>query len=62
MIQACCVCGKVIHDGDKVQVLVTSTYHLLASIRAYALDKYDMEADSTTLCHRDCAPEREEEL
>jgi hypothetical protein len=47
----------MIHDGDKVQVLVTSTYHILKSTVAFALDKFDMEADSKTLCHVRCVDE-----
>ena len=54
MIQTCCICHKLIHDGDKVQVMVTSTYHIMKSTIAYALDKFDLEADSSTLCHLRC--------
>lgn len=54
MIQTCCICHKLIHEGEKVQVLVISTYHLLKSTTTYALDKNDMEADSSTLSHLRC--------
>lgn len=54
MINVCAVCDKPLHEGDRVTVTVTSTYHLLKSTVAYALDKYDMEAHGETLKHETC--------
>jgi hypothetical protein len=56
MIQVCCVCEHLIKDGDRVTVQVTSTYHILKSTVAYALNREDMEADSSTLRHESCEP------
>lgn len=44
-------------DGQRVCVMVTATYHILKSTISYALDKNDMEADPSTLCHEDCIDE-----
>lgn len=54
MCQLCIACGKLLKEGDKVSVLVTSTYHVLKSTVAYALDKNDLVAISSTLAHVDC--------
>lgn len=58
MIQTCCICQKLIHDGQKVRVMVEATYHILKSTVSYALDKYDLEADSSTLCHKECSDDK----
>ncbi len=47
----CRRCFGLLKDGDKVSVVVTSTYHTLKSEVAYALDKADMVADPETLVH-----------
>lgn len=54
MMQTCFVCNKLIKDGDEVTVEVSSTYHILKSTIAYALDKYAMKANSETLRHKEC--------
>jgi hypothetical protein len=54
MINRCVSCHQPFLEGEKVTVNVTSTYHILKSTIAYALDKYDMEADSSTLRHEEC--------
>lgn len=55
MVQTCAICNHLIQDGDRVGVWVTATYHVLKSTVAYALDKTDMEADSSSLIHESCA-------
>lgn len=57
MVQTCCICNHLIMDGQRVCVMVTATYHILKSTISYALDKNDMEADPSTLCHEDCIDE-----
>jgi hypothetical protein len=54
MIQTCCICEKIIQEGDNVSVMVTSTYHLLKSTCTFALDKEALIADPRTLCHELC--------
>lgn len=54
MIHTCAKCDKLMEEGDRVTVQVTSTYHILKSAVAFALDKASMQADSETLKHEDC--------
>lgn len=54
MVNTCYLCDKLINEGDKVTVNVTSTYHMLKSTVAYALDKAEMVADAATLAHEEC--------
>lgn len=54
MIQLCAKCSKLLREGDRVRVTVTSTYHVLKSTISYALSREDMEADPETLCHETC--------
>lgn len=54
MTNVCQICEKPLKEGDKVSVMVSSTYHALKSQVAYALDKADMVADSSTLVHTEC--------
>lgn len=54
MIQTCCLCHHIIQEGQKVRVMVEATYNLLKFSVSYALDKKDLEADASTLCHVRC--------
>lgn len=54
MIHLCVKCDKLLKEGDRVSVTVTSVYHVLKSSIAYALDKAYLEADSATLRHDNC--------
>lgn len=54
MLQTCNECEKLIREGERVTVEVTSIYHVLKSSIAYALDKACLEADSSTLRHERC--------
>lgn len=54
MIHLCSKCDRVIRDGDRVTVEITSVYHLLKSSVAYALDKASLEAHGDTLRHENC--------
>ena len=54
MLILCQICDEPIKDGERVRVTVTSTYHLLKSTVAYALDKNDLEADGESLRHESC--------
>lgn len=54
MVQICTECNKLLKEGEYVTVQVTSTYHVLKSAVAYALDKNDLIADVNTLRHKDC--------
>lgn len=47
----CCVCKHLIQEGQRVNVEITATYHVLKSSVSYALYKTDIEAHSDTLCH-----------
>lgn len=53
MINVCNNCGKLLEEGDKVITRVSSTYHVLKSQIAYALDKNTMEAVDP-LTHMNC--------
>lgn len=55
MINACAKCGNLIHDGQRVGVWVTATYHILKSTVAYALDKNDLEAEASSMIHEQCS-------
>lgn len=55
MLLTCNVCNKIVQEGDRIVVEVTSTYHMLKSTVSYALDKHDMEADSRTIHHEECS-------
>jgi hypothetical protein len=57
MLNICQICDKPLQEGDKVRVTVTSTYHMLKSTIAYALDKNDMTADQDSLRHEACDKE-----
>jgi hypothetical protein len=57
LVQVCCICHKLLLEGQKVTVNVTSTYHVLKSKVAYALDQRDLEADPDTLAHKECPGE-----
>jgi hypothetical protein len=54
MTQICQSCNRLLNEGDVVKVLVTSRYHVLKSTVAYALDKHELEADTSTLRHANC--------
>lgn len=54
MTHVCCICSHLINDGDRVSVLVESTYHCIKSTNSFALDKYDLVSDSSTMCHVKC--------
>lgn len=54
MLHLCSNCEEPITNGQRVKVVVTATYHALKSTVAYALDKHDLEADASTLCHDQC--------
>lgn len=54
MTHVCYICHKLIEEGERVRVEVESTYHVLKSTVAYALDKHDMIAYSDTLKHKEC--------
>lgn len=53
MQHICSGCLKLLAEGDLVRVEVESTYHILKSAIAYALDK-DLKAMSDTLRHSNC--------
>lgn len=53
MINACSSCGHLLEEGDKVTTRIVSTYHVLKSTVAYALDKEDLIA-LEPLAHLDC--------
>lgn len=54
MMIICCRCQKLLNDGDRVSVTVTSTFHVIKSEKAFCLDKHDLYADSSTMYHEDC--------
>jgi len=54
MIHICQECEKLIKEGERVTVKVTSVYHVLKSSVAFALDKTSLEADTSTLKHEVC--------
>lgn len=54
MQHVCAICEAPLKEGDKVQVVVRSTYHVLKSRIAYALDKADIDAIPQTLVHVAC--------
>ena len=54
MIHLCMKCDRVIKDGDRVTMEVTSVYHQLPSVKTFALDKGILECDSETLRHENC--------
>jgi len=54
MVHLCMKCDRLLKEGDRVTVTVTSVYHVLKSSIAYALDKAYLEADSDTLRHTNC--------
>lgn len=54
MLHSCARCGEVIKEGERVEVLVEATYHVLKSQVAFALDKTSLEADTSTLRHVSC--------
>lgn len=56
----CCICENLIQEGERVELVVRSTYHALKSKAIYALDQSDMEAVEDTLCHTSCADECKE--
>jgi hypothetical protein len=51
MTNNCRRCFSPLLEGQKASVVMTATYHILKSKIAYALDKFDMEADPDTLVH-----------
>jgi hypothetical protein len=55
VIHLCRRCDRLIKDGERVSVKVESTYHVLKSSIAFALDKHDLEASSDTLEHVHCS-------
>ena len=44
----------MIHDGQRVCVVVTATYNVLKSDVLYRLEQEGMEADASTLAHETC--------
>lgn len=54
MTHICAECGKLINNGDRVTVPVTSTYHVIKSVNSFCLDKYDLESDSSKMVHEQC--------
>lgn len=53
--KSCQVCGLLIKEGERVEVLVRATFHALKSKVAYALDRDDLEPVGGTMVHIDCA-------
>lgn len=53
MIHTCIKCKKLIEDLDYVEMMVEGTYHQLASINSFAMDK-NMKFRTGTLSHADC--------
>ncbi len=53
MIHNCAECGKVIEDNSKVSVMVTATYHRLASKILFALEQKDLKVIGP-LYHEEC--------
>jgi hypothetical protein len=51
MTHQCCICHHLIQEGQRVNVMVQATYHILKSSVAYALDKTDLTADASSLHH-----------
>lgn len=44
MINMCGNCNRLLEEGDQVTTRIVSTYHVLKSKIAYALDHRDMNA------------------
>lgn len=59
MEKACVICRKLIKEGERVEVLVRATFHVLKSKIAYALDKEDLETVSGTIAHTACADDED---
>lgn len=59
MEKMCVVCHKLIKEGERVEVLVRSTFHVLKSKIAYALDKEDLETVSGTMAHVSCTDDED---
>jgi hypothetical protein len=59
MEKQCIICGKLLGEGERVEVLVRATYHILKSKIAFALDKNDMEPISGTMAHVECVDDEE---
>lgn len=53
MLKTCELCGELLKEGDTVECKIRSTYHVLKSSIAYALDRNNMEV-ITPLRHQDC--------
>lgn len=54
MLSICQACDKLLVEGDYVELLVRSDYHVLKSTVAFALDQTHMIFDPETLKHVDC--------
>lgn len=55
MINLCNKCDKVLVEGDEINVTVSSIYHMIPSHKSWALSREAMQADSDSLCHKNCS-------
>lgn len=54
MMNLCSKCSKPLEDGDKIKFEANGVYHVLKSVKSWALEKNSLEADVDSLRHVDC--------
>lgn len=60
MASKCVVCQELFIEGDQVEGLIRSTFHVLKSKTVSALDREDMEVIPGTLAHVECCEQDDE--
>lgn len=53
MQKACCVCERMLHDGDEITAVVSSVYHTIPSNISYAIEQ---PTACYQMAHADCMP------
>lgn len=56
MTKKCCVCDRLLHDGDEIVALVRSVFHLVPSDVMYAIEQ---PSECYEMCHSYCSPKTE---
>lgn len=59
MEKICVICEELLKEGDDIEVLIRSKWHIIKSKVSYAIDKDEMEAVPGTLAHVECTQEED---